>query len=1155
MLLNLAPLAVAVLVGLVLPSVASAPPAGLLGQCLGDLKLCETQILSRISSAQPGTTRDPTGHNGGPGPRDVARLLAPRGPLGEGSKTDGGGKQPKKMLGDAQKWGSAKKVSVAGLLTQLNKAKAENTRLRAKLNAAAKMSKVAAAQSGNQTKSALAEAKAENTRLRAKLNAAAKKSTRVAAAATKGKVPRRQVHRMICVGKCQHHDKPCECVGDFTPDGEPYGLQHAPKARLCRAKEDFGYSFTRSAFCLPWNTQVEKDPALATKMPELASMCPKDDVFKPQNGWFSLPTVWLNQSHNDPKYGVNMGVRCKPLGPVTKKLERHQMNSATSYKFETFDCGYGAKGENMGTRMQQASQTQICIGKCMKPPLRSDAGGNVVIRDAPGGSCHCSDGVQLSSNHRYQVRTDQWDTLSSLMNGISFMQRWACQATPPPGCQYCDLGFDPQNEKTWLIPRYNLKTYKIVSQDEAAKSGGHSKGLLQGRHVTYGLQYKTLIRVKKGLFSKCPSWYDPKNFFQESIRDGHRTEKSVTACDKLDKCSGLAPDKSCELETTPKEEDWLEGEDFLELGNAVSNVAGFGRRRRRKKKSLLGFGGFFNVKKRIAAKLNKKIAAFLGGLFRKVLTKLPCIVMTNKIILWKKFQPIIIDFANGKIFNNVGGGAAKNLKKFIHRLKKVFGVGTMERIVPNIIACVGSNINFAASQLAVNKFYEPIVAYQAICERLDSLNPSAGLPRQYSAEEKKSPIWNKQTYKHPELTIVSTTEAEAPARFNCQGDPLCRDVPPGQLQLLPTKGGGEGLPSKHPCTEGKPCTAREYMTWKKKTWMKDPKRDQVFRDASPSLVLFFIRATKPWLQQNGVRLGNLYDMDWRVKKHSQMSRRFHWLECIHPYCVSALRHNLAAVLHSNQTVGKSLGDARQAMYKRDPLYKLIDCKRETTWNMEKRVQQCSKMKALRFKMTEKQKLESKGYWQIGSGRGNTPVAPELELALMEAPTCAAKVEMSIFKCNTCCCKAGMVTTSVKFSMVVGAQFLCGSWLALGDWVTRTFMGVLRLIALTDVLGPRCLQGAASDNPNTYRGKDRKRYCKAKPGGTGKHLHNCGGRKQAASTESTEVQDLGDAQHQEAGRRGKASTIRRGGGRLRATGSFNFGASRFQGNFEEEELGD
>jgi hypothetical protein len=48
-----------------------------------------------------------------------------------------------------------------------------------------------------------------------------------------------------------------------------------------------------------------------------------------------------------------------------------------------------------------------------------------------------------------------------------------------------------------------------------------------------------------------------------------------------------------------------------------------------------------------------------------------------------------------------------------------------------------------------------------------------------------------------------------------------------------------------------------------------------------------------------------------------------------------------------------------------------------------------------------------------------------------------------------------------------------------------------------------------------------------------------------------VQDLGDAQEQEAGRRGKASTIRRRGGGLKAAGSFSFGASRFQGNFEEE----
>lgn len=341
------------------------------------------------------------------------------------------------------------------------------------------------------------------------------------------------------------------------------------------------------------------------------------------------------------------------------------------------------------------------------------------------------------------------------------------------------------------------------------------------------------------------------------------------------------------------------------------------------------------------------------------------------------------------------------------------------------------------------------------------------------------------------------------------------------------------------------------MMWKRETWLKgNPKRTKVVRALGPVFTFFFIRATKPWLQQNGVRHEYLHNMDWRVKKDSLHKRRFSWIECIHPFCISSLRHNLAVVLHPKQNVGKPLsckGNKCGDVYHRDPLYKLVDCKKETTLPLAQRVAQCSKMKALRYKMNEKEKFESKGYWEQSAAgkRTSESVSPELELVPMEPPSCAAKAEIALYKCNTCCCPAGLITTSVKFSMVAGSQYECGAWLAFADWTTRTVMSIMRTVATTDVLGPRCMQGAAADNPNVRGSEVNKQYCKAKVGGTGKHLHECGGNQASLTESSTEVQDLGE------GRRGKASTIRRGGGGLRATGSFSFGAARFQGNHEEE----
>lgn len=355
------------------------------------------------------------------------------------------------------------------------------------------------------------------------------------------------------------------------------------------------------------------------------------------------------------------------------------------------------------------------------------------------------------------------------------------------------------------------------------------------------------------------------------------------------------------------------------------------------------------------------------------------------------------------------------------------------------------------------------------------------------------------------------------------------------------------------------------MTWKKEKWLKgNPKRDKVVANMAPVYTVYFIRAPKPWFQSNG---WDEFGVHNKEPSHITSSgTRYSWIECIHPICVSASRHKIALVLHQKQTVGKPKipklergtpnkpkgPSARNPppRYNTDPLYRLVDCKKETTISMPERVKQCSKMKGLRFRMTEEQKRSSLSYWTDGK-------TPELEEAVMEPPTCAAQAKIVKWKCNTCCCKAGVVSTSVTTSLIAGSQNQCGSWFAFLDYGVRMFVSLMRINTIVGRYSKKCYNGATMHNPNTAGSPQRKQYCSEKMGGNKKHLHSCGGSEaSSAITSSTEVQDLGEVQHEAEGRRAgrrlvRRMKMRRGG--LMARGGFSLGARvGFQGNHEEEE---
>lgn len=334
------------------------------------------------------------------------------------------------------------------------------------------------------------------------------------------------------------------------------------------------------------------------------------------------------------------------------------------------------------------------------------------------------------------------------------------------------------------------------------------------------------------------------------------------------------------------------------------------------------------------------------------------------------------------------------------------------------------------------------------------------------------------------MVVVPTGEGELDGCFR---DPLCRGSPPGDFQLLPHDP-AERLPANHACTNEKPCSRKEFMTWKREKWLKgNPKRNQVFYTATGVFTMYFLRAPKPWIQQYGLDVREKWRMR-PMKPGKNDKSMFDWVECIHPFCVSSLRHNVAAVLHSvNRTENHGV----------TPYYRLVDCKRETTLSLHERVKQCAKEKTLRFRMSDAEKHASTGIWNVPRKLPSGGKLP-LEEGPMQPPTCAARAQLQVWMCNTCCCKAGTVSTAASVMLVQGSQGNCGTWLTFADFLVRLFISVIRVVNVIDTYGTRCFASMHVDNPNTNDTPAREKYCmhalvkqgKCKLGGSGKPLLSC-----------------------------------------------------------------
>ena len=76
------------------------------------------------------------------------------------------------------------------------------------------------------------------------------------------------VFKMVCVGKCERPDSPCQCVDDPNPNG-PRTPSHVPESRLCRASPDLEGDNQIAQVCRIWNRIKSDHRKQLTKMQDI----------------------------------------------------------------------------------------------------------------------------------------------------------------------------------------------------------------------------------------------------------------------------------------------------------------------------------------------------------------------------------------------------------------------------------------------------------------------------------------------------------------------------------------------------------------------------------------------------------------------------------------------------------------------------------------------------------------------------------------------------------------------------------------------------------------------------------------------------------------------------------------------------------------------
>jgi len=202
-----------------------------------------------------------------------------------------------------------------------------------------------------------------------------------------------------------------------------------------------------------------------------------------------------------------------------------------------------------------------------------------------------------------------------------------------------------------------------------------------------------------------------------------------------------------------------------------------------------------------------------------------------------------------------------------------------------------------------------------------------------------------------------------------------------------------------------------------------------------------------------------------------------WTECLHPVCNTGIgklvpdckaeflgskAHASRIINEANAAKLKWMDRFRRNNYDVQKLLKgmgIENAASRGSQSMSQRAAYCAeKFKQVNAIQTKKLR---RGIGLRGVDNENSRGHREDLSGTHAVPSCTAHFQLSIGRCTTCCCKQGLITSSISSGLVHGPLGSCAMWFSTVDVAVRLFISVWRTVLTIDNYGTRCFGSCAA----------------------------------------------------------------------------------------------
>jgi len=937
------------------------------------------------------------------------RLLSPMGPKGE-ELGDGDGSK--------QTWGSTKTVSVADLQSQLRKAKAKTAAVGSKLKTELrrtqdelKAATAAAASRTQRLEDQLRKAKAE---LSAHKNATAKSTTAqapTAKAATQVQPPTCKAATAITLGAepalNAKNGRPL-CANKIE-DAEKYCLPMC--YRVCKLSDLKG-DVHAAQLC---TSTVKSSKVHTQEYGSLDKLCEMNSTQK-----VLFPTWIINATQSDPRL---------KLGTDPFAL--------TNYS-KGFVSGVDIHARAIARHYFQSDSNNIkCAGQC-----------------ATKNGCRCQDGLEISPFTSRMQRSTVIDVFAAFFSVFKSTHHVICLKVPPRGCRWCDIGFDTQNPRSWQTPRHqnieaDIKYSELAVAYRKAKGAKRKKAReeLQSFNAAEAKSQLQWLELKTKNFGACPKRYTrvkkedgscssvytapyvnvaigdcdatrsmqknpvtgmtyPKytqesNYFKK-FRTRLHFPPQKGAFDPAFNYAPLCTDKDMIKKLTKLVSKnvarWLDKSRKWTRARNCRDRHPFCRMLKRKCKDPKIKG----MCRKTCNACSQKTTLGEDSRFGKIISKARNFgkgVVGKAVGYGKKVLKSAIRAAVEKlidIFWNVirksGFGYKKVRYKVIRFARKLIKGPVRKVLKEDLLGLDGLLVNVVPAVLVMFMRYLPVshtmaVGQNGMHEAPVWVQKGCDFADNMNAIQGQSDRRNRHKM---EETVVAKPHWEAPGKAG------------GNVGWAP----GSNL------------------------------------DAPDEVLTLFVQRITAAEKRNFE-----YYPEGAI---SQAAVSFPFIECMHPVCNSAFRHQLAQCKRASDPVCQNSERAFRTCDKKHVGKRTHACHLEQY--PKANGCQITNMKRLEAKC-KKTAIDSTLQKQLNIAPNRFKLMKRLKR--LRAPICASKAQVKLRYCNTCCCRNGLAQTTVAHGLVVGKMAKCGPWFSSVDTVLRIYFNALRMGNVLSAYSNRC----------------------------------------------------------------------------------------------------